>query len=73
MSICLIFIKAKERGIEYIYVVADGNVFKQYYINTIFKLITMEGIDRKMFQDFNKCQEAMFSAINGLKANNPAA
>lgn len=56
--------KAKERGLKFFYVVSDGNIFKQYYINTIFKL--MQGsdlIDRKLFQDFDTGEAAIIQQI----------
>lgn len=52
-----------QRGLRFYYAVSDANVFKQYYVNTLLKLLSGDGIDRKLFQDYDKAEQAIKSAI----------
>ncbi len=55
--------RAIKRGLKYYYVVSDNNPFKQYYINTIFKLLEGDGMERKMFKDFDEAEQSIKTAL----------
>lgn len=60
--------KAKERGLKFHYIVSDGNIFKQYYINAIFKLLQgSDFVDRKIFQEYDTCEKAIIRQIANQK------
>ncbi len=61
--------RSKERGLKFFYVVSDANVFKHYYVNTIFRLLQgSDQIERKLFQDFDKCDTAIKASIAQYKS-----
>jgi len=60
--------RAKERGLKFYYIVSDGNIFKQYYINVVFTLLQgADLVDRKFFQEFDKCEAAIIQQIASQK------
>jgi hypothetical protein len=61
--------KAKERGLKFYYIVSDGNIFKQYYINAIFTLLQGSDLmDRKFFHEFDTGEAAIIQQIASQKA-----
>lgn len=63
--------KAKERGLKFFYVVSESNIFKQYYVKTIFKLLSgNDSVDRRLFKDFEEAEQAIIASIvNASNAN----
>jgi hypothetical protein len=60
--------KSIARGLRFFYVVSDANVFKQYYVNTIFKMLhDSDKIDRKLYKDFDKCENDIKAGILSWK------
>lgn len=62
-----------QRGLRYFYVASDMNVFKQYYVNTVLKVLAGDGVDRKLFQDYDKAVRAIKSEITAYKAKSSQA
>ncbi len=56
--------KAVARGLKCYFAVIDGNVFKKYYINTIFKLLEGKGLELKAFQDFDEAERGIKTAVS---------
>ncbi len=59
--------KAIERGLKFFYVVSDANVFKQYYVQTVFRRLGVDGVERKIFSDYDKCEQAIQAKIKSYK------
>lgn len=57
-----------ERGLRFYYVASDANVFKQYYVNTILKLLSGDSVERRMFADIDKAEQTLISAVHIFKS-----
>ena len=58
--------RSAKRGLKWFYIVSEANAFKQYYLNTILKILTGDGIERKIFQDYEKADRSIKEAMSGI-------
>lgn len=56
--------RAIKRGLHCYYAVSDNNASKLYYLNTIFKLLAGDSIDKRIFQDYDEARQGIKEAIS---------
>ncbi len=56
--------RAKQRGLKCHYVVTDANSTKVYYVNIIIRLLEGDGLDRKLFRNFDEADQSIKTAIS---------